>query len=267
MIAIIHEFFQPLIRQRQLIVAMARREIASQYIGSMLGFLWTFIQPAVMIFVFWFVFSVGFKTKPMNGAPFVVWLAAGLAPWFLFADIITRSAGSVVSQGHLIKKTVFPSQILVAVKGVTALVTHGAFLLLLVMLMIFQHIGFTIYALQLFYYLGCLSVLAIGMGWALSALNVFMRDVGQIVGVVMQVGFWVTPVFWDIQMMSPAVQKVLKLNPVYYVVQGYRDSLIDHIPFWHRPCYTLYFWVVAVVCLLVGMFVFRRLKGHFADVL
>ena len=110
------KFNRLLISHRYLIVSMAKREIAEQYVGSFLGFVWTFIKPLVMICVFWFVFSIGFKSKPMGDVPFVVWLAAGMAPWFCFADIVTSSAGAVVGNAHLVKKTLFPSQILPVIK-------------------------------------------------------------------------------------------------------------------------------------------------------
>jgi lipopolysaccharide transport system permease protein/teichoic acid transport system permease protein len=110
-------------------------------------------------------------------------------------------------------------------------------------------------------------MLALGISWLVSSLNVFVRDVGQIVGVVLQVGFWATAIFWDMNMMSPEVQMWLKLNPVYYVVQGYRESFINFVPFWHHGLYTLYFWSVTASALLGGAFVFRKLKPQFADVL
>jgi ABC-type polysaccharide/polyol phosphate export permease len=97
---------------------MAKREVATQYVGSLLGFIWTFIHPMVMIFVFWVVFSVGFKVKPTNDVPFVVWLTAGMAAWFIFADIVNGSAGVIVSNTQLIKRTLFHSQILPVVKTV-----------------------------------------------------------------------------------------------------------------------------------------------------
>lgn len=260
-------FLKLIITQHQLILALSKREIASQYVGSLLGVIWTFIQPAVMIFVFWFVFSIGFKTKPLNNVPFAVWLTAGMAPWFVFSDIVVKSSGAIVGYAHLIKKSVFPSQILPVVKVLSSMMTHSAFVLLLVVLIIFQKVSFGIFALQFFYYLFCLSVLALGIGWTVAALNVFIRDVGQIVAVIMQVGFWATPIFWDINIMPPKIQSLLKLNPVYYIVQGYRDSFIYSVPFWHRPGYTLYFWVVTLCCFFVGTVVFRKLKGQFADVL
>ena len=267
MLAQFFKFLLVVVTQRQLIFALSKREISSQYVGSVLGIVWTFIQPMVMIFVFWFVFSVGFKTKPMNDVPFAVWLTAGMAPWFVFSDIVIKSTHAVVEYSHLIKKSVFPSQVLPVVKLVSSMFTHLAFVILLLVLLLFQKVSFGLYALQFFYYLFCLSVLAIGIGWLVAALNVFIRDVGQMVAVVMQVGFWATPIFWDIDIMSPKIQTVLKLNPVYYIIQGYRDSFIYGVPFWQHPQYTLYFWFVSAGLFVTGAMVFRKLKGQFADVL
>jgi ABC-type polysaccharide/polyol phosphate export permease len=147
------------------------------------------------------------------------------------------------------------------------MVGHGAFLLLLLVLMFFNHIAFSFVYIQVFYYLICLCLLALGIGYLVAALNVFARDVGQIVGVLLQVGFWATPIFWDIGIMAPDIQKILKMNPVYYIVQGYRDSFIAFIPFWDRGFYGLYFWIVTTVIFMVGTVVFRKLKPQFADVL
>lgn len=263
----LYTFARRIVAQRYLILSLARREVKNQYIGSFLGVLWTFIQPMVLIFVFWFVFSVGFKVMPVENVPFVVWLTAGMAPWFLFAEILNGSAGIVVGNAHLIKKTIFPSEILPIVKLVSSLVTHTVFLGLLLVLVIGYGLPFTWYFLQFLYYVLCLCVLALGIGWAVSALNVFLRDVGQMVAVILQVGFWATPIFWDINIMPAKIHLLLKLNPVYYIIQGYRESFITFVPFWHHWLYTLYFWSFALLCFLGGAFVFRKLKVQFADVL
>jgi ABC-type polysaccharide/polyol phosphate export permease len=256
-----------LIQYNQMLRALARREVASQYIGSFLGFIWAFIHPAVMIFVFWFVFSVGFKAKPMNDVPFVVWLTCGMAPWFFFAGIITSTSNVVIQYAHLIKKTVFPSQILVVVKILSNLVGHAAFILLVLILILFNKLPISIYYLQVFYYLFCLLVLASGLGWLISSINVYARDVGQLVPVAIQVGFWGSAIFWDISIMPQDIQLLLKLNPVYYIIQGYRDCFIYFVPFWQHGAYTLYFWTFTLFTLLTGGWVFRKLKPQFADVL
>jgi ABC-type polysaccharide/polyol phosphate export permease len=260
-------FIKLIFLQKHLIISMARREVATQYVGSLLGFIWTFVNPMAMIFVFWVVFSLGFRLKPTNNVPFVVWLTAGMAAWFFFADIINGSATVVNANAHLIKKTLFPSQILPVIKIIACLITHLVFLFVLIILIIFQKMPFSFYYLQFLYYLFCMIIFALGLGFTVSALNPFIRDVSQIVGVAIQIGFWATPIFWDLGMMPPKIQTIIKLNPMYYIVQGYRESFIYFLPFWRHPYQTLYFWFIAVIIFIIGAFVFKKLKPQFADVL
>lgn len=261
------QFIRLLLTKRRLIISMAVREVRAQYVGSSLGLLWTLVHPIVMITVFWFVFSVGFKARPMNDVPFVVWLTAGLAPWYIFSQIISGSTSIIVAHSHLVKKTIFYPQILPIVKILSSLVTHAVFLLVLLALLASQKMDFSLYYFQALYYLFCLLVLSLGISWALSALNVFLRDIAQLVTVVLQVGFWVTPIFWDINMMASDIQWYLRCNPVYYIIQGYRDSFITFQPFWSHPYYTLYYWCVTGAVLASGALIFRKLKPQFPDVL
>ena len=260
-------FIKLIIDQRYLIASMAKREVATKYIGSLLGFVWTFVQPLVMILVFWFVFSIGFRVQPKNDVPFIVWLTAGMAGWFVFSDILNGSVNTLVINANLIKKTIFHSQILPVVSIVSCLITHAIFLILLMGLIAIQKMPFDLYYFQFIYYLFGMSVLVLGFGWAVSALNVFIRDVSQIVAVALQIGFWATPILWDIEMMPPKVQFVIKLNPMFYIVQGYRESFIYFIPFWQHPYQTAYFWIFAVIVFVVGALIFKKLKPQFADVL
>lgn len=260
-------FIRLIILQKHLIASMAKREVRTQYIGSLLGFTWTFINPLVLILVLWVVFSVGFRVKPTNNVPFVIWLTAGMAAWFAFSDIINGSSNIIVANAHLIKKTLFHSQILPVVKVVSCLITHTIFLIVLLGLILFHKLPFNIHYLQFFYYLICLLILALGFGWIVSALNVFLRDVSQMAGVIIQIGFWATPIFWDIQIMPPKLQFIFKLNPMFYIVQGYRESFIYFIPFWQHPRQTVYFWLVAVFIFIMGARIFQKLKPQFADAL
>lgn len=263
----IAHIIKQIIVHKGLIDSMARRELSSRYAGSFLGWIWSFIQPFVMILVFWFIFSVGFRVKPSNDVPFVVWLTAGMAAWFVFAEIVNGSPNLVVSITNLVKKTLFPSEILPVVHVLVSLFSHFIFTLILLGLLLLQGMSFSFYFFQAVYYLVALVVLGIGLSWMISAVHVFVRDVGQIVSVFIQVGFWATPIFWDAKIMSPEIQLFLKINPMHYVVQGYRDSFIYFIPFWERPYETLYFWAFAGIMLLVGSHVFMKLKPQFADVL
>ena len=262
-----YKFLRLIFDQKNLIWSMAKRQIASQYVGSALGFIWTFINPMVLIGVFWFVFSVGFKAQPVKDVPFVVWLTAGMAIWRFFTDILERAPNAIVGNQMLVKKTVFPSQILPFVSIITCLVNHLIFLFLLIALLILNEMVIGVYAFQALYYAFCLIVFTLGLSWMVSALNVFIKDVAQVVSVILQVGFWATPIFWNIDMMPSKVHFFLKLNPMFYLVQGYRDSFIAFVPFWHHPYLTIYFWGCGITAFIVGAIIFKRLKPQFADVL
>ena len=110
-------------------------------------------------------------------------------------------------------------------------------------------------------------VIALGISWSVSALNVFIRDISQVVAVVLQIGFWMTPIFWDLEMMPAKIQFIFKCNPMYYIVQGYRESFIYFFPFWRHPIQTVGFWCVAISFFITGGFIFKKLKPQFPDVL
>ncbi len=260
-------FVSTLYQQRFLIIELTKRDIMTRYAGSFLGFFWTFINPLLMISILCFVFSFGFRAAPAGDVPFVVWLTAGISVWFMFTEFINRSTSVISSNSYLAKKMVFPLNILVVVKLFSTLVTHSVLLIMLFFLILLHGMPFSVYWFQVFYYFGALSVLVLGLGWTLSAINVFAKDTAQIVTVILQVGFWLTPIFWNIDSLPKKIQYVINFNPMCYIVQGYRESFIYFVPFWKHPYTTLYFWVVAIFFFIMGAFVFRRLRPHFADVL
>jgi ABC-type polysaccharide/polyol phosphate export permease len=260
-------FLRTIVSYRRLILSMARRIIIAQYVGSSLGFFWVVIQPLSMISILWAVFGLAFSAQPLNGSPFVVWLTAGLAAWYVFSEVVSGSVGVIIENQNLIKKMAFPSQILPVVKMVTSLVNHMVFILVLLVLLYCHKLSLSFYAFQFFYYLFALLMLALGLSWLGAALNPFFRDVGPFVGLFMQIGMWATPIVWEIKMMPEAVQFYFTLNPMYYIVQGYRDTFIYARPFWDYPQQTCIFWLTTMFFLAAGGYAFKALKPHFADVL
>ena len=251
--------------KRTLIIELAKRDIMTQYVSSFLGFFWVFINPLVMISILWFVFSVGLRVKPQGDIPFVVYLTAGMSIWNTFSEVTSLSTDVIVGNPHLVKRVVFNLSILPIVKLVGSFVTHSVFLFLLMILILLHGMPFSVYWFQALYYFVAMSVLALGLSWAFSAINVFARDTSQIVKIILQFGFWGTPIFWDIGIMPQKVQFIMKLNPFYYIVQGYRESFIYFVPFWKHPLTTLYFWTVAILLFATGALIFKRLRPHFAD--
>jgi len=253
--------------RRELILEMAKRDISAQYTGSFLGLIWAFVNPLAMIFILWLVFSIGFKAAPQGNVPFVVWLAAAIAIWNTFSEAVSSSTSALVNNSHLVKKVLFPLSILPLVKIVGSFVTHLVFLLVLVLLIICYGLPFSLFWFQALYYFLAMSVLALGVSWLTSSINVFARDTGQIVNVMLTFGFYLTPIIWDLHIMPERLRFLLKLNPMFYIVQGYRDSFLYSVPFWHHWQLTLYFWSATSIIFVIGAVIFLRLRPHFADVL
>ncbi|NKB76501.1 MAG: ABC transporter permease [Gammaproteobacteria bacterium] len=245
--------------------SLAMREIRQQYVGSALGIIWQLITPMVLIGVFWIVFSVGFRVKPESGVPFVVWLTAGMAAWFAFSEIVAGSANCITGNSHLVKKVVFPVQALPMVKILVAISNHLLFLSILLILLLVYGLPVTGYFIQGLYYFCCMIILGLGVGWMVAALNVFSRDTARLVGVMLQVGMWATPILWDIKILPQPYQYLFSLNPMHYVIQGYRDSFLYAVPFTDRLIETAIFWVMTIVILMLGVFVFKRLRPQFPD--
>ena len=260
-------FITTLYQQRFLIMEMAKRDILTRYVGSFLGIFWAFINPMIMISIYWFVFSVGLRVKPSGDVPFIVYLAAGMAIWNTFSEIINLSTSAIVNNSQLVKKIVFQLSILPIVKLVGSFVTHSIFLFMLILVILLHGMSFSVYWFQALYYFSAMGIFALGLSWIFSSVNVFVRDTTQIVNMLLQFCFWGTPIFWDIGIMPEKVQFIIKLNPMYYIVQGYRESFIYFVPFWKHPEMTIYFWLIAIFMFIIGALIFRRLRPHFADVL
>lgn len=260
-------FLADIWRAKRIISELTKADFRSRYLGSYLGLLWAFIHPLVTILIFWFVFEVGFKSQPVQNFPFILWLMAGIIPWFFFSDGLSGGSNSVIENSFLVKKVVFRVSILPIVKILSVLVVHLFFIG--VMFLIFALYGHypAIHNLQIVYYLFALFVVALGLSWISSALVVFSRDVGQLVKMVLQFGFWITPVFWSPDILPERYRMVATLNPLHYIVQGYRESFIEKTWFWEHSLETIYFWTVAGIIFCGGAILFRKLRPHFADVL
>jgi len=253
--------------RRLMIWTMAVRQIQSRYAGSVGGFLWAIVCPLMTVLIYWFVFSVGLRVRPVGDLPFVVVLFCGLTAWTLFSETVLMSLTSVMANKHLVSKTVFPTEVLPLVCLVAGLVTHVIMVVILIALVLANGISLSAYALQWPYYVVGLSVLLLGLGWLLAALNVFYRDTGHAVGIILNLWFWMSPIVWAMESIPKQYHFYLKLNPLCYIVEGYKACFLYPKPFWHNWTEGIYFWVVSLAMLVGGGLFFRRLKSGFADVI
>lgn len=250
-----------------MILALAVRELQSRYVGTLGGILWTFAHPMAVITVFYFVFAIGFRSQGPAGAPFMLWFVCGLVPWFFFNETLLAATDSITRHAHLIKKTVFPSEILPLVNITAGLVPHSIFLIIVAGLLAWYEVPFAAGRLLVLYFLLCTCVLLVGLGWLLSAIQVFYRDVSHALSILLNLWFWTTPIVWSSDMIPVEYRGLLFFNPMYYIIEGYRGLLVFNEIVWPSAAHTAYFWCVVTATFLAGAYVFGRLKPEFADVM
>jgi ABC-type polysaccharide/polyol phosphate export permease len=261
-------FVLDLWRSRSLIMDLSKRDYRQQNQGSYLGMVWNYLQPILFIAVLYSIFTFGFKSgADVGNIPFSIYLVSGMICWQYFSSNLTAITGVIKSYSFLVKKIDFRLSTLPIVKLISSLLPHIVLSLLAVALAFYQGIAPGFHTLQLIYYYLCMVLLLLGLGWLTASTSVFVKDVSNVVSVVTQFGLWLTPIFWHIDKMPEKIQWILKINPMYYVVTGYRDAITGGIYFWQRPLSeTIIFWATAMFFIIVGAVAFRRLKPHFAEV-
>ncbi len=260
-------FLTDIYDKRSILYELAKRDFQKQYMGSYLGFVWVYLQPLLFVSVLYLIFTMGFKSgSSAHGVPFSVYLITGMIAWFYIAENLNAGASIISQYSFLLKKIDFRLSMLPIVKLMSSSIPHFFFIFIALVLAALNGIYPTFYTIQIIYYFIAMVMLLLGIGWLTSSTNIFVPDIAKLIGVIVTFGFWLTPIFWDLSKVPEEYQWIVKLNPAVYIIEGYRDSLINHIGFWEKPYETLYFWTFTVIMLWSGIKVFKKLKPHFAEV-
>jgi len=257
-------------RNRQLIAQMAKREVVGRYRGSVLGILWSFLNPLVMLVIYTFVFSVVFKARwgintDESKTQFAIVLFVGLIVHGLFAEVINRAPGLIISNVNYVKKVVFPLDILPSV-AIGAALFHSLVSLgvLIVAFVLFNgYLNWTVIFIPLV--LLPFIILTLGIAWMLASLGVFLRDLGQITGIITMVMMFVSPIFYPTTALPVKFRPLIMANPLTFIIEQAREVLIwGHRPDWAGlGIYTL----IAIAVAWAGYAWFQRTRRGFADVL
>lgn len=264
-----------LYQNRRLIWKLAKNDFKTRFAGSYLGIVWAFVQPIITVLMYWFVFEVAIPARAVAvkgdiNIPYILWLIAGIVPWFFFSEALSSATNALLEYNYLVKKVVFKISILPIIKIISAIFVHAFFVFFTLMLYSFYGYYPDLYTLQIFYYSFCMFVFILGLSYMTCSIIIFFRDLGQIISIALQVGIWATPILWNLDTMAvnhPWLRYLFKLNPMNYIVEGYRNALIDKIWFFETFYSTAYFWILTLCVFAFGALVFKRLKIHFADVL
>lgn len=255
---------------RRLILQMAGREVAGRYKGSVMGLLWSFLTPLFMLAVYTFVFSVVFKARWTTSADeskgdFAVLLFAGMIVHGLFAEVLNRAPTLILANVNYVKKVVFPLEILPVISMCTALFHSAVSLLVLVCAIVFVNGEF--HATMLLVPLVVLPYILFvqGLAWVLASLGVYLRDVGQTIGIITMIMLFMSPVFFPVSSLPVEMRSLMEANPLTFIIEQVREVLIwGRLPDWMGLArYSL----MSLITVWVGYAWFQRTRKGFADVL
>ncbi|MBK0094563.1 ABC transporter permease [Erwinia sp. S63] len=254
------------LRYRGFIIGAVKRDFQSRYRTSMLGALWLIMQPLAMITVYTLIFSEIMKSKlpGISGQySYSIYICSGLLLWGLFLEICGKGTSLFIDNANLLKKVNFPRITLPIILVLTALINFFIiFLIFLTFLVIIN--AFSLFQLIMLIPIVFVTlVLASGIAMILAVLNVFFRDVGQLISILLQFWFWFTPIVYPIEIIPGWARKFVEMNPMAVTVNSMHEVFVrGHAPEWLPLLYVL---VLSALLLLLGLYLFRRHSGDMVD--
>ena len=251
-----------------LIRSMVRRDILARYRGSFGDAFWAVLNPALLMITYFFVFGVVLQSRfagDTSRSGFALYFLAGMLPWLPFSEAAGRAPHVMLEYRNFLKKLVFPVETLPVNQVIAGLVTEAFTLLVFLVFLLFARGSIPFTLLWLPVLLIPQMLFTLGVSWFLSALGVFVRDLGQVIGFLLTLWFFITPICYPETQLPPAVAMVLSKNPIYVLVRGYRSILLESHPPEFHSLWKL--WLLAAVVFVLGHALFHKLRPSFADVI
>lgn len=260
-------FLRELYEKRRFIFDLGLRDFKSSYFGSFLGLTWAFVEPIIYVLLLYVFIGKVAKYQPTTGSSYLPWLVCAMSVWTFFSTSLISGSRIFKKYSYLLKRWKFDMSLLPIANIISCSIVHFVFLLMTLILLMSSGIQPSFFWLQIFYYFFSLCILLVGLIWFTASLAVFAKDIENILSLVIQVGFWVSPIFWSIETFPIQYHTLIKLNPVYYIINGYRGSLLYSQAFWENPQQALSFWLITLAILITGRWTYNKLRPSFGDVL
>lgn len=261
------EFFKTIIKNRKLIFQLGKNDFRNRFASTSLGAIWGFIQPFIFMLTYVIVFQYILKTGAAGNDPFVVWYIPAMAMWLTLNDTIMNTSYSIRSYSYLVKKVVFPIDIIPMITIVSCAVV-GIFLFI-ISIVVCACFGYAPNILMLIYMIIAAYAFIIAFTRFTSAICTLVPDFAQLLTIIMQLVFWFTPIIWNLNMLGEGILlKIFKCLPFTYLVTGFRQVFISgNIATDAYGIYSIVFWVITILIFLWGNSIFKRTKKDFADIL
>lgn len=260
-------FFKEQFANIDKILYLSKVDLVKTYKGAHLGWFWAIFNPTFKIFVYYFTLVIGLKSsKILFGYPYFLWLISGLVPWFFINDILNSGSDCIRKYNYLITKINFPVSIIPTFCTLSKFYLH-VFLMVFVFSIFAFTKNLTAYVLQLPIYIFLMLVFFYFLCLLLSTLSAISKDFCNLVKAVVFAIFWLSGIIWDISSMPEWVQHLLYLNPVTFIVNGYRNCFIKHIWFFEEPIALLSFLLLTTIIAIIGITLYNHLKKDIPDLL
>lgn len=262
------EFIKILIKNKKLAFSLGKNDFKNRFANTSLGSIWGFLQPFVFMITYVIVFQYILKTGSAGSDPYVVWFLPGMAMWQCINDTIINASSSIRTYSYLVKKVVFPVDIIPIISIIaSSFVALFLFIVAIAVGILFNYIPNFI---QVIYIIISAYAFFIAFTRFTSALTTLVPDFSQLLGIMMQLFFWFTPVVWNLSMLEnhPTILALMKCLPFNYLVTGFRDCFISsNIVTENNWIYTIVFWIITIIMFIWGNYIFKKSKKDFADVL
>lgn len=253
--------------KRSILLGLIKNDLKQKMAGSCLGKVWLFLNPLITILMMWIVFSIGFKNPPIEKVPFIIWISCGMIVWIFFSDVLISVTNSLNEYSFLLKQMQFKPEVILILKIFSSTSIYLFLNIILFLISLIYNFELNFYLIQLIYYYLCIFYLVLGLGYLFSSLKVFIKDIYNLVIIILQFGFWYTPIFWNLNLVQEKYRWIFKLNPIYYIIQGYRNMYIYKKWFWEYPQDTFIFFIITTFIFFIGKNIFEKLKYQFNDVI
>ncbi|NPC94353.1 teichoic acids export ABC transporter permease subunit TagG [Bacillus sp. WMMC1349] len=259
-----------------LILRLAAYETKSKYQMNYLGVLWQFLNPLIQMLAYWFVFGMGIRksgavSTGIGEVPFIIWMLAGLIPWFFISPTILDGSNSVFKRINMVAKMNFPISALPSVAIAANLFSYFVMMGIYVIALLAFGIYPSVHWIEYVYYLFCMIVFMFSFSLFNSTISVLVRDYQFLLQSVTRLLFFLLPVFWDISHQlgknHPNMLAAIKLNPLFYIIDGFRHSFMGGTWFFEDMKYTLYFWIFTLLLLTAGSLLHMKFRDKFVDFL
>lgn len=257
------QIFKDLYEYRELLKTNIKKDIRGKYKGSFLGILWSFLNPLLQVIVYAIVFPYLMRGATIEN--YVVYLVTGIIPWTFFSTVVGIGTTSIKSNQGIIKKVYFPREILIISQVLSGLVNFFISCVIILLFCLGFGVGISVHILFIPVIAVIQAILSLGILFITSAINVYIQDLEYIVGFLLNMAFYGTPIIYELSQFASAgpLLKLIELNPTTPIINAYRDVFLYHQ--WPNPSGLIYVTILGLIILAIGYFVFRKLEKGFAE--